>query len=235
MGHKVTISLLLFLAFALCTYGQPDTLLQVSHKRDLVNDEILQDMRNDDAYAYIIEQSKEEGFIGKIWTQIKEYINSFFRSTKRVTGSNFFSFIIIFFAIGALVYFFLKSQRAGFFQKSRKHIEFVMADGMTIEDTENIPALLSEALRSKEYKKAIQLMYVQSILLLGEADRVDVRKFKTNAAYYDEIKDGTEKGIFRDLTKLFEYIQFGDFEATQQDVDSMQSNLTQLKMKLVAQ
>jgi len=84
------------------------------------------------------------------------------------------------------------------------------------EITENIhlidfDKLIEEAKKKEQYNQAIRLSYLKSLKLLNEKKLISIEKDKTNQEYIYEIKNQHLKTAFKNITWLFEYVCYGDF------------------------
>ncbi|MFK7901194.1 MAG: hypothetical protein AB8B61_10610, partial [Cyclobacteriaceae bacterium] len=87
--------------------------------------------------------------------------------------------------------------------------EFLSSEGekqeLVIDDEVN------EAIHTKDYKRAVRLLYLQLIISLGENGMIKWKKEKTNQDYYLELKaKETIANNFSFLTKVYEMVWFGE-------------------------
>lgn len=229
---KLRYYILIYVLFInLVSLSGQDILVDQEMTDQYVNKTVVEDLKSDKSYAYIYDEVKEKGFLGRAWDDFKSYIARMLRAANEATGSSLVTFLIVIVSIFVLVYFFLRSQRIGFFEKQSKTIEFSLIDGTTVDASADLDQLLQEANASADYKKAVQLIYLKSLFYLGDEEVIDVKKFKTNADYLKEISLSGIQTTFRGITNQYEHTQFGDFEATTENVDEMNayfSNLTEV-------
>lgn len=85
--------------------------------------------------------------------------------------------------------------------------------------TENIhdidfDKLLQQAIDNKLYRKAIRLYYLQSLKLLSDKLFIDWQINKTNQDYYKDLKNSELQEPFKQISRLFEYVWYGNFTIT---------------------
>ena len=134
---------------------------------------------------------------------------------------NFFFFFMskIFpFLLGGLVIFFLLKVLFGFDTKFwKKQPKNTAIDQQLIAEDEaletlNINALLQKALSNNDYRLAIRYYYLQVLKDLTQQKWIDYHKDKTNTEYIFEIKDKKIQTFFKDLTYIYTYVWYGEFQ-----------------------
>jgi hypothetical protein len=86
----------------------------------------------------------------------------------------------------------------------------------------NFEKLIAEAIAAQQYGKAIRLFYLKTLKQLTDRKLIDWRINKTNYDYVRELGSKDMAPSFRNLTFLFEYIYYGDFQITQTDFEQAQ-------------
>lgn len=71
--------------------------------------------------------------------------------------------------------------------------------------------LIQEAIRNKEYRNAIRLIYLSSLKHLSDHQLIHWQPGKTNHDYMAEISQDDLKSNFGELSYYFEYAWYGDF------------------------
>jgi len=95
------------------------------------------------------------------------------------------------------------------------------ADAEVLDYTENIHAIdfdreLQGAIASRNYRLAVRLLYLDCLKKLSDRRLVEWLPAKTNTAYVAELCHTPLGSAFRQLTRQFEYIWYGDFKIDQQ-------------------
>ena len=136
--------------------------------------------------------------------------------------------IISLIAFGLLVYWIYRSERMG----SPLRRSGSIRDGSLLAETEksddDIDASFRDALNAGKYPLAIRWLYIKSIKQLSEAGILHLRQDKTNFDYYLEIKQQELRKPFLELTRLFEYSNYGDFKTEAAQVAEAQEYVSQL-------
>ncbi|MFQ5651037.1 MAG: DUF4129 domain-containing protein [bacterium] len=106
----------------------------------------------------------------------------------------------------------LKSNLGGLFYQSSGR-----ATGTHEAADENIRTmdfqqLIEVAIREKHFRRAIRLLYLSTLKKLSQTGHIDWKLDKTNHDYLIELGAGSMAQPFADLTRLFEYIWYGEFQ-----------------------
>ena len=83
-------------------------------------------------------------------------------------------------------------------------------------------ALIEEAVRTQNYRRAVRLYYLQTLKKMSDRHVIEWKNEKTNRQYLQEIKDPEMKQLFTQLTLLFEYIWYGEYPADVRHLDQTQ-------------
>lgn len=226
----------LFVCFILlCLSGASQDIdsLSWSSVHHTVNDDLVEELRSSKEYEYIYLENKEPNFFGKLWQSFLNYLNKAFSLSSNTVGSLAAKIALMILGMMLLVWVLTKMNANRLIGKSNRKIEFTLQDGSLIDSDMNFDQLLSESVQQGNYKKAIQIVYIKSILYLGNKKIISPQKFKSNAKYISEIEDEKVKITFSELTEAFEYVHFGEFETDEGlylDVKQKFDNLQELTL-----
>ena len=76
---------------------------------------------------------------------------------------------------------------------------------------EDIQALIQKALADKNYRLAVRYYYLYILQLMSEKELIDWQLQKTNRDYQNEIEKPDVKKAFTKITRLYDYVWYGDF------------------------
>ena len=77
-------------------------------------------------------------------------------------------------------------------------------------------AAISRALGREDYREAVRMVYLQVLKALSDRHAIDWQPFKTPSQYVGEMSSHTASEAFRQLTRHFLLVRYGNFPATQQ-------------------
>lgn len=81
---------------------------------------------------------------------------------------------------------------------------------------------LQQALSTENYKEASRLLFLRSLKKMSDNGTINWKINKTNRDYYYEIKKKEIKSQFREVSLLFEYMVYGDFDVSLSQFQQMQ-------------
>lgn len=104
---------------------------------------------------------------------------------------------------------------------------------------QDIEQLLQKAIEAKNYREATRLLYLKLLRQLSDKELIEWKLDKTNNQYCREIKNTELLQHFQSLSRLYEYVWYGDFELNETRFTEEQTNfntayqfISQLKNKL---
>lgn len=76
---------------------------------------------------------------------------------------------------------------------------------------EDISELIRVAIEQNNYRLAIRYYYLLCLKALTENDSIEWQPDKTNSDYLNEIKTSVLKNNFKQITKIYDYVWYGEF------------------------
>jgi len=80
---------------------------------------------------------------------------------------------------------------------------------------------LAKALDAGDYRSAVRILYLQTLRLAADREWIDWQIYKTPTEYVYELKPAALRTAFRELTKRFLQVRYGNFKATAKLYESM--------------
>ena len=99
-------------------------------------------------------------------------------------------------------------------------------------DRDQLGAMLEKVLNEKQYRLAVRLAYLLTLQCLSDAGQINRQTDKTNRAYLNEIDDPALRQPFANLTRLYEYVWYGDFDIHAEHYREMETGFDELKRRL---
>jgi len=180
--------------------------------------ELLTALQSDSQYNYDSEiAGGGESLLEWLRRTIMEWLSDQFDV---VLGEDVVNYILI--GIGVLVVLFLVflywRLRPKLFMRGEKEDELPYD---VQEDTiygVNFEADIAKALREKDYRQAVRLIYLQTLLHLQNAEVIDWQPSKTPVQYMRQVNNPA----FTTMSHHFIRVRYGNFEATKELIDEMQ-------------
>ncbi|WP_431135991.1 DUF4129 domain-containing protein [Psychroserpens mesophilus] len=225
----------MFLCFQLSVAQEKDSVV----KYDQSNVEIreisendLETYKNDDAFIYIENEPKDNfivnaynTFVNWLGNIIREIVEAIF-GVGEAQGLLYFLFNILPYLILAvliffLIRFFLKVNSRTLITGQKKAAGFQFTEDEQIIKNEDINALIDNAISQKNYRLAIRYYYLLSLKYLAEKQVITWQQEKTNEDYITEIESETLKRNFRNITRIYDYVWYGEFNVDQLRFESL--------------
>jgi len=124
----------------------------------------------------------------------------------------FYGFLI---AVFGFAFYKLSDGNIGSLWKTTRPSTFEFSEDNAHIDELDLDALLEEAIRQQNFRRAVRLLYLKALRLLSDKALISWQPFKTNTDYIDELSDLPFRDHFINLTRLFDHIYYGDFHISQ--------------------
>lgn len=93
-------------------------------------------------------------------------------------------------------------------------------------------ALIREAIEQNDFRKAVRLLFLQSLKLLSDRALIHWQPGKTNHEYAAELNDKELKPGFNELNYYFDYVWYGNFSATHALFERAKNTFSNWRKKL---
>jgi len=199
------------------------------HVQQITEDD-LETYKNDDAFNYI-ETVANDSIFQNIKRWLKNILQSIFEAifgVGNVSGILYFIFNIVPYIILAillffLVKFFLKVNSRSIISGKQKLATVKFTEDEHIIKNEDINALISDAVAQQNFRLAIRYYYLLSLKSLTDKELIVWQQQKTNTDYISEIGTVTLKTDFKAITKIYDYVWYGEFEIDEIKFESLKA------------
>ncbi len=201
--------------------------------------EKIEDYKADKAFDYL-EKVEEDSW----WTRLKRWINlkwnAFLQWLFGDYQTNAFwnavltalPYVLLILVLGLITWLFIRLNPGN----------AVMAESITgqvnlkkeedIVKSADISSLIDEAIRVENYRLAVRYLYLKSLRLLDQKEHISYRFQKTNEDYINEINETEIKNQFMKITRLYDFIWYGDFELSKERFAKVKREFTQMENNL---
>ncbi|WP_456439972.1 DUF4129 domain-containing protein [Psychroserpens sp.] len=206
-------------------------------------DKDLDSYMADEDFNYI-ETEPEDNFITRAFINFKNWISNIIREiieaifgVGEAQGLLYFIFYILPYLILALlifllIRFFLKVNSRTFITGQKETASFQFTEDEQIIKNEDINALINNAILQKNYRLAIRYYYLLSLKYLTEKQVITWQKEKTNEDYITEIESETIKSSFKNITRIYDYVWYGEFNVDQLRFETLKAPFETLNNSL---
>ncbi len=168
-------------------------------------------LTNDKAFNYVddLESATRpvENTDSGLLLRVLQAIYSFFM------GAKFLLWPIVICGILFVIYKIFVNSGSFMFSKNKKVMgeSEPMQAGEEAIDATNWEALLQKALSSQDLRLAVRYRYMWLLQILQRNEQIQYSSDKTNCEYYTELKEAKYKQTFRQLSRQYEYVWYGNF------------------------
>ena len=214
--------LLVFFFFCFLSYSQQDSNpIQWDEspivKKDITEDD-LESYRGDKDFDYN-DVETEESFIDRALRWLRNMLRKFWEAIFGVGSASGFLWFVFrvlpYILLGVLVFllirFFLRVNSNRLITKAKEQGSVAITEEEQIIKNEDIPALIREAINQKNYRLAIRYYYLLSLKYLSDNETIAWQPQKTNEDYINELKSSGLKDSFRNITRIYDYVWYGEF------------------------
>ncbi len=226
MRNKV---LILYIVFCIVSIGRAETTYMVS--------EICQDTSVTNS---LISEVEKHAYVRRFLPKEKEKKEERKRRKKRKHkdafdfdgfGNNGLVSILLYLLVFALLGFIIFTLVTNF--RKEEVIEQRVIDLDNLEDIAdlNVNYELDKALKEGDLKLAFRIRYLGVLQSLSEEQAIRWKLRKTNSVYVQEMRPHQFYGVFRMLTKNYDYIWYGNREITREKYESLSPYFDQFTNK----
>ncbi len=208
MRYLLIYCLILFAPFAVFAEQVPDSIPQ-----HMQNEKEFR-YANDPSY-WEVEKAAENSAFEKLF---------FFLATSPVM--RWIGYIVLALIILLIVYqvaavnnFFVFS-RSG--KKKNKHGE----EGEDMSEID-LNDKIRESVTNSEYRIAIRYLYLKTLKVLAERNAIKMHAKATNNDYLQQMRDSSGYDEFVLLTRIYEYVWYGEFQPANQQFEKIHTNFNQ--------
>ncbi len=94
----------------------------------------------------------------------------------------------------------------------------------------NMDEQINKAIDNQEYRLAIRYMYLKTLQLLNEKNRIKYNAQSTNRDYIRQMQQHSGAKEFSMLTGVYEYVWYGEYEPNARQFESIKSNFNKFKV-----
>ena len=227
--------LILFLILS-CGNIHPQQSDSLAEKAEIKYDETagLTPLKFDEEKISAFKKQKDFEYINEVkneswWTRFKKWINAkYYELINWLFGDYQPNSILAFFIaiipwlllllfLGLVVWLFSRLNPGGLILQKPKQSEVFITEEEELVKSEDLPALIKEAIQNGQFRLAVRYYYLNELRKLDALHLINYEYQKTNKDYSDEIEDEGIRRHFSEITKLYEFIWYGSFQVSEMD------------------
>lgn len=204
-----------------------------------INRSFIKDLKKDSDFNYveIVEEvtwwQKIKRWLNTKWIQFMNWLFGDYEGNAILLFLvNYLPYLILVGIVGFIVWLFIKLNIGNRFLKSPDSGEVLMSEDEDIIKRQHIPSLIEDALNNKQYRLAIRYHYLFVLKQLTDAEQIDYEFDKTNTDYLNEITNKNLKTGFTNITRIYDFIWYGNFSITQKDYVKAKAQFNEIETLL---
>lgn len=204
-----------------------------------INRSFIKDLKKDSDFNYveIVEEvtwwQKIKRWLNTKWIQFMNWLFGDYEGNAILLFLvNYLPYLILVGIVGFIVWLFIKLNIGNRLLKSPDSGEVLMSEDEDIIKRQHIPSLIEDALNNKQYRLAIRYHYLFVLKQLTDAEQIDYEFDKTNTDYLNEITNKNLKNGFTNITRIYDFIWYGNFSITQKDYVKAKAQFNEIETLL---
>lgn len=169
-----------------------------------------------------------------IWERLQWWyaglISRFLANPNSSFFTNFLFYGLLFLVLGVAIFYMLRLKYAKAISSETKHSGTVGVASINANTAQDFDKMIEEARSNKEFKLAIRYLYLKSLYHLAANDLVKLKNWKSPHDYKRELA-GDLVPIYIQLSDLFEFVWYGDFDAGEKELNEGSALLMELEGK----
>ena len=209
-------------------------------EKQSISEDDLKTYKENEAFNYV-EKEADENFLDKIYRWLNNLLREFWEAIFGVgTASGFLYFVfrvlpylLLAFLIFLLIRFFVKVNSKNVLTNSKSKGKVDFTEEEQIIKNEDIPELIKNAIEQKNYRLAIRYHYLLSLKYLIDNKNINWQPQKTNTDYINEIEINEIKISFQNITKIYDYVWYGEFSVNDLKFESLRKPFENLNQSIL--
>ncbi|GAA3576755.1 DUF4129 domain-containing protein [Snuella lapsa] len=231
--------LLVFFVFSVCSFAQQDSLALKYDDSNLKVQEIstkdLEDYKSKKAFNYTETENRGavlDKLYNWLYNMLLKILEAIFGVGPATGIAKFILKLIPYLLLGILIFilikFFLKVNYKRIVHNTPKKANIQFTEEEIIIKHNNIQTLIDQAIAQNNYRLAIRYLYLLALKHLDESERISWEQQKTNEDYIKEIKAPIVKDHFITVTRIYDYVWYGEFNVDALKFGTLQPAFTNL-------
>ncbi len=195
----------------------------------------LDKYKSDDDFDYTIYESKPTVF-SKVWSWFKRNLLRFLEWMFGIEkAGNILAmilksipYIILLVVLFIIIKLFLKVDTKALRTGGVQSASVQLTEDEEIINSQNIPSLIEKAIKDKNFRLAVRYYYLLILQKLQENQLIEWEQQKTNEDYIREIKQSSITKKFSDITHLYDFVWYGNFEINEVEFAKVEASFNSL-------
>lgn len=196
-----------------------------------IPEEALRKLYADDDYNYVRTTTSTSK---TVWERFKDWfwekVIGLFNSKTGSITIRIIKYIVVAAAIFFIVFLLLKNDARSLFYRKGAAVSVDFME--SVDDIQEIDfdKRIAEEVARRDFRKAVRLYFLKIIKELNQHHLINWKQDKTNTDYLKELRNGSYYQQFAELSKLYEYIWYGDFRLDEANFLTVIQKFNQFKI-----
>jgi len=219
------------------TAEEPETAVGKEKEKEVVDlyekrtvpEKQLKKWRNDPEYAYANDPEywEPEAPPSNRNTKFTKFLANFFNSD--LIKILFYLALI---GLGFFTIYRLVVEQVFFSKKSELNLEEQSSNDEALLTLDTIEAAIQGAEQLSDFKKAVRLLYIQTLLMMDRKKWIQFNANATNTEYLIKLNKAPFFKDFDVVTNIYEYVFFGGFDVNRSQFEQIRERFLQLQNSL---
>lgn len=143
-------------------------------------------------------------------------------------------YVLIAVVLGFIAWLFIRLNPGKSMVKPSRLPEVLLSEEEKVMNSQNISKLIEQAQTEQNYRLAIRYYYLWILKLLRDHNLIDYQYQKTNREYQQEISQSSLASQFGVITRLYDFIWYGDFKLNNRQYESAKKEFEEIQQQLKA-
>lgn len=171
------------------------------------------DVFSDPQLNYKKKYAETPGLIDRFWEWLLEKLFGKATFRDRINAQRVMYWLIAIAALVIMVLLLRKSELVSLIKPKSKGMAFNFNDITEDLNTIDFDARITTAEKENDYRTAIRWHYLKALFIMDKKALIVFANYKTNFNYLYELKNPTHQNGFKEISKIYEHIWYGEFEA----------------------
>jgi hypothetical protein len=175
---------------------------------------------------------KKPGLLEEFWEWLLKKLFGKATFKQRMQAEDLLYWLIIIAAIIIMIYLLRKSELVSLIKPKSKGLAFNFNDITEDLNTIDFDARIKKAENENDYRTAVRWHYLKALAVLDKKEIIAFANYKTNFNYLYEIKNESLQNGFKEISKIYEYLWYGEFEADDKKYKDYVTTFNQFTIQL---
>lgn len=179
-----------------------------------------------------VNENTEENPIARFFAWIMEKIFGNTSSEGRRQAKWAFLWVLVVAGLVLAIWLFRQSEFGTFLRGNTKEAGFNFSDMAEDLGQIDFDEKVRKAKQDKDFRLAVRWLYLKQLFLLDTHGRIAWQPYKTNMDYANELSASPLKQSFRELSRLYDYVWYGDYPLDEGAFAKAESEFTQFEKQI---